>query len=151
MIPHAFMDSRKEINENSFQHFLSFIMSLLPYPVRSSFKEKNQLESILHGHCRRQKTDLEHKRCSQSLRTANHLILLVEYINQADKLLKLCISKNLNLLKLISLAKGYRLLFTIPRVEYGHFRKSHGILSCFFFFFLFFTQLFLIPNPPKTL
>ena len=131
MIPHPIMDGRKQINENSFQHFLSFIMSLLPYPVRSSFKEKNQLESILHGHCRRQKADLEHKRCSKSLRTANQLILLVECINQADKLLKLCISKNINILKLISLAKGYLLLFTITRVEYGHFRKSHGILSYF--------------------
>ena len=49
MTPHPIMDGRKEINENSFQHFLSFIMSLLPYPVRSFFKEKNQLESILHG------------------------------------------------------------------------------------------------------
>lgn len=79
---------------------------------------------MLHVHCRRQKADLERKGCSGSLRIADHLILLAECINLADKILKLCISKNLEVLKLKCLAKGYFLLFTISRMEYEHIRKS---------------------------
>ena len=130
MNPHPITDCRKEINENDFQHFLSFIMSLLPYPVRSSIKKKNQLESVTHA-LQRQKADLEHKGYSGSLRTADHLILLAECINLADKFLRLCISKSLDILKLKSLAKGHLLLFTITRMEYEHFRKSAESLMAY--------------------
>lgn len=89
---------------------------------------------MLHVYCRRQKADLERKGYSGSLRIADHLILLAECINLADKILRLFISKNLKILKLKSLAKGYFLLFTISRVEYGHIRKSTQSYDSFGYF-----------------
>lgn len=44
---------------------------------------------MLHMHCKRQKADLEGKGCSGNLRIADHLILLAECINVADKILRL--------------------------------------------------------------
>lgn len=80
--------------------FSTFYLLSCPYSLTLSdhpFKKNNnpELAGMLHVHCRRQKADLERKGCSGSLRIADHLILLAECINLADKILRLCISENL--------------------------------------------------------
>lgn len=87
---------------------------------------------MLLVHCRRQKADVERKGCSESLRVADHLILLTECINLGNNILRFCISKNLEVLTLKSPAKGHLLLFTISAIHTPESR--HKVLWQAWFF-----------------